>query len=900
MNAKRFLIVSAALLLTPVLLLLPGCRKNAPAVPQTSRVSGADPAPADGINTGAQEPDDSQEADPVTLPLFGSDGRPLFTVIKPAGADEETAACASALVKAVNDRTGKKFKLTDDGGEADPEAYEILVGLTSRPESAACYADFAALTAEDGSSLQTYGGYLMAKYGNKICLSASDGGMLRRAVDDFAENWLSAKSVSVPAGGRSAGQRETLTLTALTEETRPALIAPARPGDEPIIADIVATDAAYGADPTGKRDSGPALRKALTACAAKGGGTVWLPAGEYLLTATVEIPAFVTLQGQRAADDPKTAGEYGTIIKAKPKSGSSPASSLFVLRGSCGICGITVWYPDQTLEKPVPYPYTFYVTGNGQGGYMLQTIRDVLVVNGWRGIGACVVENNAHEQTTIENFRGTFLSHAAKSCNEADVGTWKSIRVSPDYWADSPLPGAPDRETLAAYTRENAEGLVLGDLEWDQFADITVEDCLTGIHTVRGTRVTFNGEMADVTVRRCSVGLLIDDMDQRWGMNLARSSFEDCPEPIVNNTRAILKLTDVAFPEDTEIGGTVRVSEGDLSSLAVDYGRTHTAPRTAAWTAPLRSDNSLDVSAELQDALDQVGEAGGGILYLPAGTYRLDRPVTVPEGVELRGSSSVPTRGQTGWSKGTLISSVYGMGQPSSDPALLTLGARAGVSGIRFVYSENGPEKAAGTPFVIRGTGEDVYCVNVAIAAAGSGVDFTGCDRHFIKKVTACCYDRGIQAGGRDGYIEGCLQNATVMMRHGLNFLEGWIPEGEVFDKLFPILRDRSVFLTLDGASGEQVLNYFAYGVKTVLEVRNSKDVLVVNLGGDNIGSDAPLLRAEDSSLTVVNAQRYNGVLYETAGDCDFSFYNPLSIGDKREKNLIHGEEFSFEVVNGE
>ena len=556
--------------------------------------------------------------------------------------------------------------------------------------------------------------------------------------------------------------------------------------------------------------------------------------------------------------------------------------------------------PDQSAEKPVTYPYTFYITGNGQGGYMLQAIRDVLVVNGWCGIGACVTENNAHEQTTVERFRGTFLCHAAKTCNEADVGTWKSIRVSPSYWADSPLPGAPSLDKLTAYTRENAEGLVLGDLEWDHFADIMVEDCKTGIHTVRGTRVTFNGEMADVTVRRCAVGLLIDDMDTRWGMNLARAVFEDGPETIVNNTRAMVKLTDVTFPAGPEIGGTVRMSDGDLSGLTVDYDRGHAAPRPAAFTVPLVSDNSMDVSGELQDALNQIGEAGGGILYLPAGVYRLEKPVTVPEGVELRGSSSVPPRGQSGWSKGTLISSSYGLGQPDTDPALITLGPRAGVSGIRFVYPENGPKEAKTTPFVIRGTGEDVYCVNVSIAAAGSGVDFGGCDRHYIKKVSACCYDRGILAGGKDGYIEGCLQNATVMMRHGLSFLKGWIPEGEVFDKLFPILRGRSVFLTLDGAEGEQVLNYFAYGVKTVLVVRGSKDVLVVNLGGDNIGDKAPLIRAADSSLTVINAQRSNGILYETAGDCDFSFYNPLSIGDKREKNLIRGEEYSFVPVNGE
>ena len=173
-------------------------------------------------------------------------------------------------------------------------------------------------------------------------------------------------------------------------------------------------------------------------------------------------------------------------------------------------------------------------------------------------------------------------------------------------------------------------------------------------------------------------------------------------------------------------------------------------------------------------------------------------------------------------------------------------------------------------------------------------MDFGGCDGHFIKKVTACCYDHGIRAGGKEGYIEGCLQNATVMMRHGLDFLVGWIPESEVFSKLFPILRTRSVFLTLEGAEGERVLNYFAYGVKTVVEARDSSDVVIFNLGGDNIGDKAPLVKCERSTLTVINAQRYNGTLYEADAESDLSLYNPLAINQAAEGNVIHGEVSAF------
>lgn len=50
-----------------------------------------------------------------------------------------------------------------------------------------------------------------------------------------------------------------------------------------------------------------------------------------------------------------------------------------------------------------------------------------------------------------------------------------------------------------------------------------------------------------------------------------------------------------------------------------------------------------DVGAALQAALDAARDAGGGVVYVPAGVYRLESPVTVPSGVELRGATDTIT-----------------------------------------------------------------------------------------------------------------------------------------------------------------------------------------------------------------------------------------------------------------
>lgn len=54
---------------------------------------------------------------------------------------------------------------------------------------------------------------------------------------------------------------------------------------------------AYGADPTGATDSTAAIQEAIDACAAAGGGEVYLPAGTYLVSASIALASKVSLRG---------------------------------------------------------------------------------------------------------------------------------------------------------------------------------------------------------------------------------------------------------------------------------------------------------------------------------------------------------------------------------------------------------------------------------------------------------------------------------------------------------------------------------------------------------------------------------------------------------------------------
>ena len=83
-----------------------------------------------------------------------------YTLIRPDLCAQATVDAAVSLNQAVTEKTGTRFKgFTDDfvknESEIDPNAYEILVGDTNRPESAEAIKDVSF-------------GFVIKKIGNKI------------------------------------------------------------------------------------------------------------------------------------------------------------------------------------------------------------------------------------------------------------------------------------------------------------------------------------------------------------------------------------------------------------------------------------------------------------------------------------------------------------------------------------------------------------------------------------------------------------------------------------------------------------------------------------------------------------------------------------------------------------
>ncbi|SDK54011.1 Uncharacterised Sugar-binding Domain [Glycomyces sambucus] len=688
------------------------------------------------------------------------------------------------------------------------------------------------------------------------------------------------------------------------------IVATVFPSDDVVVADLDVTD--FGADPTGAADSTAAIQEALATCRDAGGGTVWAPAGTYRVSDTLEVFAYCTLRGdhrdldEQPLGDPDAPEGLGTVLEAHLPSGED-GPALLRVGGSAGVVGLTAYYPEQDAADPVPYGWTVEIPGLawiGNENYMLGTVEDVTLLNSYRGIGISTTRNDrgegpgaqGHELANVRNVSGTVLFEGAAGFNGADVGVWEDVRFDNGYWAGAgEAYGAPDREVLDAWTRAHGTGFVLADLEWDQFTGLHAADYAVGIKAVKGPRASFTGVFVDAEIVDTDIAVLVEDSDARWGSSFASSVLEGSEAAVRNASNGYVNLTDTEV--DGAVEGTVRVLEGPDEVPALTD--TRIAPRPAGLLFDVTASpydvprtpkefSDFDATAGIQAALDDAGEAGGGVVYLPAGWYTVRGHLSVPAGVELRGASAVPNRTSLVESSGTVLVAYEGRqddtGEESVEaaldaPAVVTLaGEDAGVRGLRVLFPENNPaEGAVPYPFAVRGDAPGVYVVNVGLDNAWNAVDLTeDADGFLVRRVLGIFLSEGVRVGAAsDGVVDGVLSNGNVMTRNAYG-LPGWVEESNLFAQVIDgVSRQREVLVRAVGSQDLEVRNTFAYGSHDGIVAGDGATVTAFNLGTDNLGPGGYTVDAdEDSAVTVVNLMRYNG----TTSRGPVVIVNPMAI----------------------
>jgi hypothetical protein len=150
----------------------------------------------------------------------------------------------------------------------------------------------------------------------------------------------------------------------------------AAPGESPLYTLNVR---GFGARGDGKTDDTRAFQSAISEAGSRGGGTVFVPQGRFLIASHLNLPAHVTLRGVSEIPDTPD-GNWGSVLLAVEGQGAANGTPFITMNRASALKGMTIFYPEQKMPVPVAYPWT--VRGNGDN----ISILDCLFVNPYQAI----------------------------------------------------------------------------------------------------------------------------------------------------------------------------------------------------------------------------------------------------------------------------------------------------------------------------------------------------------------------------------------------------------------------------------------------------------------------------------------------------------------------------------
>ena len=142
----------------------------------------------------------------------------------------------------------------------------------------------------------------------------------------------------------------------------------------------------FGAKGDGKTDDTAAFQASLDYVNGKGGGTVFVPAGKYVINGGLTVHRSCCLIGEWY--NPELNGgkmQEGSILLAHGGKGNAEAKALLSVANGAAVIGVTVYYPEQNAHSPVAFPPAFQAI-DAQGGSGYPTIKYATLVNPWTGL----------------------------------------------------------------------------------------------------------------------------------------------------------------------------------------------------------------------------------------------------------------------------------------------------------------------------------------------------------------------------------------------------------------------------------------------------------------------------------------------------------------------------------